>query len=130
MELSLNSFLGLSSSTTTKLWGSVGKQNVKILIDSGATHNFLDPSALKKAHLTPVLNKKLNILLGTDITMQGTGVCKAVFFSLPTLEDVADFIVLELGRVDMVLGCVPWDIVRLTGRHKRCHLCSRDAELH
>lgn len=36
MELSLNSFLGLSSPTTTKMWGVISKQHVVVMLDSGA----------------------------------------------------------------------------------------------
>ncbi|XP_048627782.1 uncharacterized protein LOC125596770 [Brassica napus] len=113
MELSLNSFLGLSSPTTMKLWGSIGKNNIVVLVDSGASHNFIDPSVLKKAHLTPVNDRRLDILLGTDITVKGSGVCKDIPFTIQSMEDVADFIVLELGRLDMVLG-VQW--LRTLGR--------------
>lgn len=105
MELSLQSFLGLSFSMTTKLWGTVSKHKVVVLLDSGASHNFIDPFVLKKAHLTTVIDRKLDIKLGTDITVKASCICRPVSF--PVLEDVADFIVLELGRLDMILG-VKW----------------------
>lgn len=54
MELSLAPFLGLSSPTTTKLWDCIGKTKIVIMIDSGATHNFLDPSVVKKINVRPV----------------------------------------------------------------------------
>lgn len=38
MELSFHSFMGWSSPTTTKIKGRIGKTNMVILIDSGATH--------------------------------------------------------------------------------------------
>lgn len=41
MELSLNAFLGQPSPTTTKLRGLVGKRDVILMFDSGATHKFI-----------------------------------------------------------------------------------------
>ena len=40
MVLSMNSFLGISTPTTTKIRGSVNKSSVVVMLDSGATHNL------------------------------------------------------------------------------------------
>ncbi|CAA7023067.1 unnamed protein product [Microthlaspi erraticum] len=104
MELSLFSFLGIDSPTTTKLWGKIGSVEVVVMLDSGATHNFIDPVMQKKLQLKPVRDKRQEILLGTGITVTGSGVCKDAEFNLQGVDYMADFIVLELGNVDIILG--------------------------
>lgn len=51
MELSLNAFLGIDSPTTTMLMGVFGNMEVIVMIDSGATHNFVTPSVVQAAKL-------------------------------------------------------------------------------
>uniref|UniRef100_A0A1J3DC48 Uncharacterized protein n=1 Tax=Noccaea caerulescens TaxID=107243 RepID=A0A1J3DC48_NOCCA len=113
MELSLFSFLGMDSPSVTKLWGEIGGTKVIVMIDSGATHNFIDPFVLGKTHLTPARNRSLEILLGTDITINGYGVCKDVSVVLQSHEFVMNFVVLELGNAEIILG-VDW--LRTLGR--------------
>lgn len=121
MGISLASFFGLSSPTTTKVWGNIGQLKIVVMLDSGATHNFLSPAVVTQLQITPVRDRKLEIILGTGISVNGTGVCKDVLFGLPVLEDRADFIMLELGQVDMILG-VQW--LRTLGK------CEVDWEKH
>lgn len=107
MGLSLNSFLGLSSPTTTKLAGSIKKSQVVVMLDSGAIHNFISPVAVKKNRLSVIQNPNLNVLLGTGLKVQGTWICHSVQLVLPDMTFKADFIILELGNVDIILG-VQW----------------------
>lgn len=107
LELSLFSFLGIDSPTTTKVRGTVGTTSMVVLIDSGATHNFVTPMFIKKARLQMIVNPNLQILLGTGILVNGMGVCRDIHIELQGLKFVIDCISLELGGVDMVLG-VQW----------------------
>ncbi|CAA7028494.1 unnamed protein product [Microthlaspi erraticum] len=106
-ELSLNSFLGLSSCTTTKVRGTVGKYSVVIMMDSGATHNFIAPSLVSKLKLKTAKDKSLEVLLGTGVSVNGSGICKNVEFGIQALTFTTDFIELELGNVDIILG-IQW----------------------
>ncbi|XP_019101915.1 PREDICTED: uncharacterized protein LOC109133342 [Camelina sativa] len=107
MALSFSSYRGLSSSTTTKVRGAVGKEGVVIMLDSGATQNFISPAAVKKLKLKCRTNPNLNVRLGNGLLVNGLGVCENVTFSTQNLEFTQNFVVLELGLIDVILG-VAW----------------------
>ncbi|CAA7014804.1 unnamed protein product [Microthlaspi erraticum] len=121
MELSLSSYLGLDLPAVTKLWGEINNVKVVVMIDSGATHNFIDPSVLNKTRLTPTKNRSLEILLGTGITVNGHGVCKNVSVTLKSHAFKMNFVVLELGNAEVILG-IDW--LRTLGK------CEHDWDKH
>ena len=104
MELSYSSYMGLSSPSTTKPRGVINHGEVSMLIDSGATHNFITPAMAKRLGLQVRNNKNLTIVLGTGVTATGSGVCTQLGFSVQGWSFVSDFIVLKLGQVDVILG--------------------------
>ncbi|KAL1225386.1 hypothetical protein V5N11_009041 [Cardamine amara subsp. amara] len=104
MELSFSSFMGILSPTTTKLRGAIGKKDIVIMLDNGATHNFISPDAVKKLKLRSKDDSNLNVRLGTGIAGKGIGVCSNVSFSVQGLNCTTDFITLDLGQVDVILG--------------------------
>ena len=107
MELSLNSFLGNSSPTTTKVRGTINMNRVVVMVDSGATHNFISPATMAQCKLTATNNANWEVLLGTGLSVHSSGVCQNVQVFLPTMSFQADFVVLDLGNVDVILG-VQW----------------------
>ncbi|CAA7029425.1 unnamed protein product [Microthlaspi erraticum] len=121
MELSLSSYLGLDSPAVTKLSGEIDNVKVVVMIDSGATHNFIDPSVLNKTRLSPTKNRSLEILLGTGITVNGHGVCRDVSVTLQSHEFEMNFVVLELGNAELILG-IDW--LRTLGK------CEHDWDKH
>ncbi|XP_010541181.1 PREDICTED: uncharacterized protein LOC104814705 [Tarenaya hassleriana] len=106
-ELSLNSVVGLTSPKTLKIRGSIEGQEVVVLIDSGATHNFISLKLMKKLKLRPEGNTQFGVSLGTGMKVKGKGICKAVHLQLQQIEVVEDFLPLELGSADLILG-VQW----------------------
>ncbi|KAL1222279.1 hypothetical protein V5N11_026796 [Cardamine amara subsp. amara] len=107
VELSLMSMMGLPSLITTKLWGSIGKVKIMVMLDSGATNNFINPTVVAKSKLKPTSNKGMTIRLGTGITTSGSSICQQVPFTLQGVDCTADFIVLDLGDNDIILG-IQW----------------------
>ncbi|XP_062093477.1 uncharacterized protein LOC133799480 [Humulus lupulus] len=63
--LSLNSLVGISSAHTMKLAGHIGQRPVTVLIDSGATHNFISMDVVSAAGLPITTTTCYGVLLGT-----------------------------------------------------------------
>lgn len=107
MVLSMNAFLGVDTPTTTKLSGHVGDLDVTIMIDSGATHNFIAPHVITSAKLSLLYGCRFQVLLGTGVVVDSLGLCRQVAFSVQDASFTTDFVSLELGGADMILG-VQW----------------------
>lgn len=106
-ELSLHLFFGWLSPTTTKIRGKIGKTSVIVLIDSGATHNFISPDIVEKSHIETSAHNNFTILVGMGISVKGSLICKGVNLHLQAVKITSDFIVLEPGSADIILG-VQW----------------------
>ena len=59
-------------SQTMQLKGTLGNQIVHVLIDSGATHNFIHPQVLKGTKLPVRKLKPLNVLLASGAKVKTT----------------------------------------------------------
>ncbi|KAF5462079.1 hypothetical protein F2P56_018118 [Juglans regia] len=106
LEVSVNAISGCSNGNAMKLHGKIGPCSVEILIDSGSTHNFLDPMVVQEAKLKVRKDYSLQVRVanGDKILSQGRGEelikIQGSKFSVP-------FHVLTLGGCDIVLG-VQW----------------------
>ncbi|XP_048627868.1 uncharacterized protein LOC125596911 [Brassica napus] len=106
-ELSVNSVVGLSSPHTIKLKGRVAGEEVVVLIDSGATHNFISEELVKKLSIPRSTTKGYGVMVGAGLTVKGGGVCDEVELQLPECTVTSSFLPLELGMADVILG-IQW----------------------
>lgn len=103
-ELSLNSVVGISSPKTMKLRGRMMEHDVVVLIDSGASHDFISIELVRKLSITLQGTTGYGVLMGVKITVKGEGICKGLKIQAQNLEIVSDFLPLNLGSADVILG--------------------------
>lgn len=99
--------MGLTPPKTFKVLGFIGKQRVTILIDSGASLNFISVELVEELNLPILETEAYGVILGTKKLKKTQGVCRNVTLSLQGVEVVADFLSLALGSTDMILG-IQW----------------------
>ncbi|GAU21227.1 hypothetical protein TSUD_11450 [Trifolium subterraneum] len=92
---------------TMKIEGTMENVGVLILIDSGASHNFISPKLTRALGLTVTSISARSIKLGDGHKFFSQGVCEGITISLGPVEVKIDALVLELGGLDVVLG-VSW----------------------
>ncbi|GJT02163.1 putative mitochondrial protein [Tanacetum coccineum] len=70
---------------------------VVVLIDSGATHNFLSTRVVKQLGIVVMDSSRLTVTLGNGQVAHNKVMCKGVVVSLPGMQLIDDFLPLELG---------------------------------
>ncbi|XP_038898276.1 uncharacterized protein LOC120085983 isoform X2 [Benincasa hispida] len=102
VEIALRSIYGLSARGTMKLRGKMKGEEVLVLIDCGATHNFLHKRLVNELKIP--MNKKFSVVIGNGDMIKGGGICKAINLELPNLRVKTNFLAIDLGQMDVVLG--------------------------
>ncbi|KAF5477481.1 hypothetical protein F2P56_004118 [Juglans regia] len=106
-EISLNAITGTPSSKTMRLMGWMGRTQVVLLVDSGSTHSFVDPSIAQTAKLVVDKAKRLAVKVANGQLVQGLGYCSNAKVKVQGISFYPSFYVLPLGGCDVVLG-VDW----------------------
>ncbi|MFS7916261.1 putative aspartic peptidase domain superfamily, DNA/RNA polymerase superfamily [Helianthus anomalus] len=93
--------------STMKVLGTIGNIQLRILIDSGSTHNFLSERLARKlkCHLKSIDKMTVGVANGTEINC--TNYCPNFQWYMQNLWFTTDVLVIPLDNYDMVLG-VQW----------------------
>lgn len=97
VELDLKSVIGFSTPGTMKVRGHLKGKEVVVLIDCGATHNFIAQRLVDKLQIESKETTNYGIVMGNGVAIRGKGVCKKLDVMLPELTIVEDFLPLDLG---------------------------------
>jgi hypothetical protein len=121
-EISLNAISGSLGVKSMRLMGSILQHRVSILVDSGNTHNFLDPSLLSKILLTIQPTPRLHVKIADGSSIQSCGQVLSVSLKVQGHLITTDFFLISLGGCDVVLGVdwlrslgpILWDFTHMT----------------
>ena len=92
---------------TIRFQGEIQGVPVLVLVDSGATHNFISQKLVGKMDWVVERTSQMRIKLGDGFQTMTQGVCRKVELKVGGWEIQADMHLFELGGVDVVLG-VEW----------------------
>ncbi|XP_061368627.1 uncharacterized protein LOC133311584 [Gastrolobium bilobum] len=104
VHLGVHSVVGLTSNKSLKLLGKVNGLCVVVLIDTGASHNFLATHIVEALRLPMDAARKFNVEVGDGHRVVSPGRCRNVTLVLPNLKITQDFFVFDLRGVDLILG--------------------------
>ena len=107
VEVSLNSVMGFTPYRTMKLRGKIGEREIVVLIDCGATHNFVSLKLVEELGLEVSDTGTLTVTLGNGGIATSRGTCKGLVLAFSEVQVMEDFIPLELGSTDAILG-IKW----------------------
>lgn len=103
-EILLNAINGSSQPSTFKVVGHYHNQSFIILIDSGATHNFIDPSAAEKLNCSHTSTKPMLITVANREVIQNHMQCDEFKWKMQKQSFSTTLRNLPLGGCDVVLG--------------------------
>lgn len=75
-----------------------------VLVDSGASHNFLSRVVVNELGIPIEPTQEFVVEVGDGHCVKNQGVCKGMELELPNLTVTQDFFLFELRGVDVVLG--------------------------
>lgn len=105
--VSLSSVMGLTNPKTMRMVGTINGGKVIVMVDPGATHNFISAAAARQLQVPITNSKSFGVTLGTGEAVQGEGVSKGVRLDLQGVTIIEDFLILPLGNSDVILG-IQW----------------------
>lgn len=104
-EVSLDSVIGLSNPKTMKMRGSLKGRDVMVMIDPGATHNFISLEVVEELGIIVIDAGVFGVSLGNGDEIKGKGLCKDVEVVIDgRISIVVNMLPSELGNSDIILG--------------------------
>lgn len=126
-HISVNAVAGISGYRTMRVKGVAGKRSLFVLVDSGSTHNFIDPKMAMKLNYSILPTGLARVAVADGSKLAVSGRVEKLRWNFQHNSFTAYFMVIPLGGCDMVLGVqwleqwgpITWDFHELTMKFKR-----------
>ena len=117
--VSCNSVHGLSKRSTMKLQGKIQDRDIVILIDPGATHNFICGQLAEELNLPLTPMPSYRIVLGDGPVVFGKGKHAEVSIITQGIMIIDEFLPLTLSSIHVILGKQWLDSIGWVHQHFR-----------
>jgi hypothetical protein len=107
LQLGQMSHKGGNKPQSIQLKGVIQEVPIVILVDSGATHNFIDKRLVQKMGWPADNTKSMCIRLGDGSRVQSGGVCNNLSIDIEGVQVEIEAQLFDLGGMDLILG-VEW----------------------
>lgn len=105
VTLSIHSVKGFTPERSMKMKGMIGDREVVVLIDSGATRNFISQQLVDELGLPVAKHKNFGVKVAGGHIINGKGKCAGLVMTIHGIEIMNEFLLLDLGETtDVVLG--------------------------
>lgn len=92
---------GHGAPRSLRLWEEIAKQRVHILIDSGSTHNLIQPKLAKKLRINVLPIKAFKVYIGNGDYLVCSHKCPQVPVSMQETKFLVDMYVLTIQGPNM-----------------------------
>ncbi|KZV27862.1 hypothetical protein F511_37858 [Dorcoceras hygrometricum] len=123
LELPCFSIGGVTQPQTMKLKGKIQDVDVVVMVDSGASHNFISRTLVEKLDIQIDESVHFGVCLGDGTKVQCQGVCRGLKVQLENYAVNITGHMFELGGVDVILGV---DCLRINWN--KMHMRFREGE--
>lgn len=118
LEILLHAISGTLNLQTMRVKGSINRHSVKVLIDSGSTHNFIDSEAARKARLEIHKEGTMDVMVANGEKINSLRCCRKESLSVQGIAITTEFylegfeVVLDAYWLQ-TLGPILWDFSNL-----------------
>lgn len=105
--ISSHALVGSNSYQAMRVKGYISRKPMIILIDSGSTHNFLNPVVAKRTGCLVEQTNPFSVTVADGSQITSSAICKKMQWVMHGTIFEADMRLLPLGGCDLVLG-VEW----------------------
>lgn len=95
---------GREGFSTLRLEGYIEKQKLIFLADSGSSHNVVHSHVTKKLNLNSELQREICVGVAGGSIVKVDRVCKALEWSMSGHKFIHDFLIMDIGVFDVILG--------------------------
>ena len=92
---------------TLRVQGSILNQRVSVLVDSGATHNFIDAQLVQRRAIPTDAFEGFSVLVLGDRTMQCMHYVPSLSVTMGTYTLIDHFFMVDIPNTNVILG-VQW----------------------